>query len=144
MSASAARSGQAVDAAATALGRTPSALDRLLADEAAPVLDAPGLLESLRRRQPPVLPDGPPAAVWATLLDALASETAAAVDLVTAVLGPRRRLVVIGGGSVSEPLLAAKSRRVRIPVERAPVVDAVARGAARFAAVAAGFPPANW
>ncbi len=134
---SAARAGQAMAETATALGRTPSELDRLA--EGADLLDAPGLVESLRRREPPVLPDGSLGAVWATLLDALATETAAAADRVTAAaaLGPRRRLVVFGGGSVSRPLLAAKARRVPIPVERAPVVDAVARGAALLA-------PANW
>ncbi len=140
---SAARSGQAVEYAASALGHPPEALDRLLP---AGVLDAPGLLDSLRRRDPPALPAGPPAAVWATLLDALSAETAVAVARVTRVVGTRRRLVVFGGGSASEPLLAAKSRRIPIPVERSPVVAAVARGAALFGGLAAGFqaPPLNW
>ncbi|HEX7276909.1 MAG TPA: FGGY family carbohydrate kinase, partial [Acidimicrobiales bacterium] len=138
---SAARAGQAMEAAAARLGVAASVLDALAVGSV--VLDGPGLRESLRRRHPPVLPDGPPAAVWATLLDALAAETAAAVDRVTAVLGPRRRLVVFGGGSVSDPLLAAKARRIPIPVVRASVTDAVARGAARFGGVAAGLPPAN-
>ena len=141
VSSSAARAGRAVDAAAAALGLPPAALDAMATG--ARVLDAPGLLSSLRRREPPALPGGDPADVWVTLLDALASETAAAVDRVTAALGPRRRLVVFGGGSVSVPLLAAKARRIPISVERAPTVDAAARGAARFAAVAAGY-HANW
>ena len=139
--ASAARSGQAADAAATALGRTAPELDRLLAGAGAVVLDAPGLVDSLRRRQPPALPTGDAADVWATLLDALAAETAAAVARVTHVLGPRRRLVVFGGGSVSDPLLAAKRRHVPIPVERSPVTDAVAMGAAHFGGVAAALHP---
>ena len=116
---------------------------RRLAAAGAMVLDAPGLVDSLRRREPPALPAGDAADVWATLLDALAAETAAAVARVTGVLGPRRRLVVFGGGSVSDPLLAAKRRHVPIPVERSPVTDAVAKGAAHFAAVAAGLHP-NW
>ncbi len=140
--ASAARSGQAMDAAATALGQTPAELDRLVA-AGATVLDAPGLVESLRRRQPPALPAGDAADVWATLLDALAAETAAAVARATDVLGPRRRLVVFGGGSVSDPLLAAKRRHIPIPLERSPVTDAVAKGAARFGGVAAALHP-NW
>ncbi len=139
--ASAARSGQAMDAAAAALGQTPAELDRLVAAAGATVLDAPGLLDSLRRREPPALPAGDAADVWATLLDALASETAAAVARVTHVLGPRRRLVLFGGGAVSDPLLAAKSRRIPLPVDRSPVTDAVARGAAHFAALAAGHLP---
>jgi xylulokinase len=139
---SAARAGQVVDAAAAALGHPPAELDRLLAGLGGPadveLLDAPGLLESLRDRRPPALPDGDPARVWATLLDVLAIETAAAVDRVTGLLGPRRRLVVFGGGSASAPALAAKSRRVSLPVERAPVEGAVARGAALLGGVAAG------
>ena len=137
--ASAARSGQAVDAAAAALGRTPADLDVMAARRA--VVEAPGLVDSLRRREPPALPSGDAADVWATLLDALAAETAAAVARVTRVLGPRRRLVVFGGGSVSDPLLAAKRRHVPITVERSPIADAVARGAAHFAAHAAGLHP---
>ena len=141
-SASAARCGQAMDAAATALGQTPAELDWLAA-AGGMVLDAPGLVDSLRRRQPPALPAGDAADVWDTLLDALAAETAAAVVRVTGVLGPRRRLVVFGGGSVSDPLQAAKRRHVPIPVGRSPVADAVAKGAAHFAATAAGLAP-NW
>ena len=57
--ASAARSGQAMDATATALGRTPAELDRS-AVAGAMVLDAPGLVDSLRRREPPALPAGDP------------------------------------------------------------------------------------
>ncbi len=140
MSASGARSGQAVDATATVLGQTPAELDRLVAGGAT-VLDAPGLLDSLRRREPPALPAGDAADVWATLLDALASETAAAVARVTGVLGPRRSLVVFGGGSVNEPLLAAKTRHVPIPVRRSRVPGAVARGAAIYAGVASGASP---
>ncbi|MEA2901545.1 MAG: hypothetical protein QOH36_1432 [Actinomycetota bacterium] len=140
-SASAARSGQAVDAAAANLGRPPAELDALASGGV--VLQAPGLVDSLRRRQPPALPDGDVADVWATLLDALAAETAAAVAKVTSVIGHRRSLVVFGGGSVSDPLLAAKRRHVPIPVERSPVPDAVAKGAAHFAATAAGLLP-NW
>jgi sugar (pentulose or hexulose) kinase len=141
---SAARAGQAVEAAAAAVGHPPEDLDRLLAEAGGPadahLLDAPGLRDSLRDRESPALPDGDPARVWATLLDALALETAAAVDRVTGLLGPRRRLVVFGGGSASGPALAAKARHLSLPVERAPVEGAVARGAALLGAAAAGWP----
>lgn len=141
---SAARAGQAVEAAVAALGHPPEELDRLLAQLGGPaeanLLDAPGLRDSLVARQPPALPDGDPARVWATLLDALAMETAAAADRVIGLLGPRRRLVVFGGGSASAPALAAKSRHLSLPVERAPVEGAVARGAALLGGTAAGHP----
>ena len=78
--------------------------------------------------------------MWATLLDALATETAAAVERVTALVGPRRRLVVFGGGSAGAPFMAAKASRVPIPVERSPWPGAVARGAALLGGVAAGRP----
>ena len=102
----------------------------LLAGGTARVLDAPGLRDSLRRRDPPALPEGSPADVWATLLDALATETAAAVDRVTGLLGPRRRLRGVRRRVGQRAGLAAKARRIPMPVERSPVAGAVARGAA--------------
>ena len=140
--ASAARSGQAVEAAAAALGRPPADLDRLLAGGTGDGCSTPRACSTASAdREPPALPEGPPAEVWATLLDALAVETAAAVDRVTGLLGPRRRLVVFGGGSVSGPALAAKARHLSLPVERAPVEGAVARGAALLGGIAAELPP---
>ena len=144
--ASGARAGLAVNAAAEALGMSPSDLD---AEAAAGdgTLDAPDLLESLRERDPPALPDGPAGAVWRTLLDALSVCTAEAVGRVAGLLGgPNRqavpRLVVFGGGARSERWLAAKAARLDVPVWRTAAGEAVARGAAVFAGVAAGWWPA--
>ena len=135
--ASGARAGLAVEKAAAALGRSPAELDRL-ATGASPI-DAPGLLESLRQRDPPELPPGETGEVWFTLLDALAQLAAEAVDQVRAVLGGPERLVVFGGGSASEPWLAAKARRTGMPVWRVVTREAVARGAALLGGVAAGW-----
>lgn len=135
--ASGARAGLALAEAARALGREPGELDELAAG-ARPV-DAPGLLESLARRDPPALPDAPPAEAWATLLDALSASTADAVEAVIGLLGPRPRLVVFGGGSHSRPWLEAKARRLPLPVARSTAREAVARGAAVLAGAAAGW-----
>ncbi len=140
---SAARAGLAIERAAATLRCTPAELDAAAeahADRGA-LLAAPGLLESLRSRQPPRLPTGERGAVWATLLDALATITGEAVTAVTDVLGPRERLVVFGGGSNSRPWLAAKTRHATLAVHRSTAVDAVARGAALQAGVAAGWWP---
>jgi xylulokinase len=135
--ASAARAGLALADAAEALGQSLSDLDDLAVD--AEPLDAPGLDESLSRRDPPALPDGPPGRVWATLLDALAASTEDAVSDVTGLLGERPRLVVFGGGAASRPWLAAKARRLPMPLWRSSAAEAVARGAALVAGVAAGW-----
>ena len=132
-----ARSGLAVEAAASSLGKSPADLDRLAPN--APLLPAPGLAESLEKRETPALPEGPAGAVWATLLDVLARFTAEAVERVADVAGPPERLVVFGGGARSEPWLAAKARHISVPVWRSRAEDAVARGAAVFAGVAAGW-----
>jgi xylulokinase len=79
--------------------------------------------------------------VWRTLLDALAVCTAEAVEKVTGVLGPADRLVVFGGGAGSDPWLRAKAERVPVPVWRSTAGEAVARGAAVLAGVAAGWWP---
>ncbi|HEX2043241.1 MAG TPA: FGGY family carbohydrate kinase [Acidimicrobiales bacterium] len=139
--ASGARAGLAIAAAADALGRSPAELDELAAGTPGPPLDAPGLLDSLHRRDPPVLPDGPPGAVWRTLLDALAVCTAEAVEKVTGLLGDADRVVVFGGGAKSDPWVAAKAERVPVPVWRSTAGEAVARGAAAFAGMAAGWWP---
>ena len=139
--ASGARAGLAIAAAAEALGRSPAELDELATDADATSLHAPGLVDSLHRRDPPALPDGPPGAVWATLLDALAVCTAEAVERMTGLLGGATRLVVFGGGSRSDPWMAAKAQRVPLAVWRSTAAEAVARGAAVFAGVAAGWWP---
>jgi xylulokinase len=137
--ASGARAGLALAEAARVLGQEPADLDGLAAG-ARPVA-APGLGESLARRDPPLLPDASPGEAWATLLDALSASTADAVGAVTGLLGPRPRLVVFGGGSRSRPWLEAKARRVPLPLARSTAREAVARGAAVVAGVAAGWWP---
>ena len=138
--ASGARAGLAVNDGAQALGMSPAELD---AEAAAGqgTLEAPGLLASLRDRNPPALPDGPAGAVWRTLLDALSVCTADAVEQVAGLLPRPARLVVFGGGARSEPWLAAKAARLDVPVWRTSAGEAVARGAALFAGVAAGWGP---
>jgi xylulokinase len=138
--ASGARAGLAIDHAAGVLGSSPADLDALAAGGGG-TLDAPDLLDSLRRRDPPALPGGDPGAVWRTLLDALAACTAEAATRVTGVLGPAPRLVVFGGGGRSAPWLAAKARRADLPVWRSGAGEAVARGAAIAAGVSAGWWP---
>ncbi|MCA1845911.1 MAG: hypothetical protein LC792_22525 [Actinobacteria bacterium] len=135
--ASAARAGLALAEASRALGRPAAELDDLAAGE--PPVDAPGLADSLARRDPPVLPEGRPGQVWSALLHALAAGTADAVADVTGLLGPKPRLVVYGGGASSRPWLAAKAAAVPMPLWRSTAVEAVARGAAVVAGVAAGW-----
>jgi len=135
--ASAARSGLALSSAAAALGRSEPQLDQL--SVGASLLDAPGLRDSLDRRDPPLLPEGEPGDVWHTLLDQLAALTADAAVRVVRVVGARRRLVVFGGGAASRPWLAAKARLAPLPVWRVTAPEAVARGAAIYGGVAAGW-----
>ena len=136
---SAARSGLALSSAAVALGRSEAELDQL--SVGASLLEAPGLRDSLQRRDPPLLPEGAPGDAWHTLLDELASLTAAAVVRVVGLVGPRRRLVVFGGGAASLPWLEAKAQLVPLPVWRVRSAEAVARGAAIYGGVAAGWWP---
>ena len=117
---SAARAGPVIDAAAAELGRSPAELDALaLAGDAG------------AGRQ------------WAGVLDDLTARTVDAYDRLTGVLGPRQRMVVFGGGSVSEPWLRAKAAALPVPVVRSSVTSAVARGAAVHAGVAAGWWPSE-
>ncbi len=127
---SAARAGPIIESAAAELGATPAELDAL-----AQAGDAPAGRE------------------WARVLDELTARTVDAYDRLTGVLGPRRRMVVFGGGSVSVPWLRAKAASLPVPVVRSTVTSAVARGAAIHAGVAAGWwsseadapaPRANW
>ena len=137
--ASGARAGLALDDAAAQLGSSPAELDALAATSGTEVLDPSSLVDDLRRRESPRLPEGEPGTVWRTLLDALAVCTGEAVDKVTGLLGPAPRLVVFGGGSRSAPWLAAKAARLELPVWRTTAGEAVARGAAVFAGVSAGW-----
>jgi len=137
--ASAARSGLALEAAAATLGQTPAELDALA--EGTGLLPAPGLADSLRRRQVPALPAGPPGEVWHTLLHELAASTARAVTSSVVVVGARRRLVVYGGGATSSPWLQAKAELTPLPLWLMTRPEAVARGAALYAGTAAGWWP---
>lgn len=135
--ASGARAGLVVEAAASALGRSPATLDGLAASAEPTLLDAPGLLDSLRRRDPPALPAGSPGAVWRTLLDALAVCTGNAVVRLAQVVGPSSRLVVFGGGSHSRAWNTARATRVGLAAWLTSAREAVARGAAIYGGVAA-------
>jgi xylulokinase len=96
------------------------------------------------------LPAGFPGAVWKRMLDALAIRAWDAVDRLQEVAGDdvstgvggsaRRRLVVFGGGSRSRPWMEAKaSARPEVEVWRSGAAEAVARGAALYAGMAAGW-----
>jgi xylulokinase len=117
---SAARAGPIIDDASTALGATPAELDALA------LAGDPGA-----GRQ------------WTAVLADLTARTVDAYDRLTGVLGPRRRVVVFGGGSVSEPWLRAKAAALPVPVVRSTVTSAVARGAAVHAGVAARWWPSE-
>lgn len=113
---SAARAGPLIEAAAAGLGRSPAELDALA-----------------------LAGDSPAGREWVRVLDELTARTVDAYDRLTGVLGHRRRMVVFGGGSVSEPWLRAKAAALPVPVVRSTVTSAVARGAAVHAGVAAGW-----
>jgi len=150
--ASAARAGLVLERAGRSLGRSGPELDAL-AGGAEPV-DASSwvaaVAEAVRAGDPtgaeagdptPPLPEGTPGAVWLGVLDALSARTWSAVRRVEAVTGPARRLLVFGGGSRSQAWLEAKARAGHLPVARSPAGEAVARGAAVHAGVAAGWWP---
>lgn len=79
--------------------------------------------------------DGP-AHLWRAALEAVTEQAGEIHDAMTAVSGPHRRLVVTGGWSRSDGLLAVKRRRFGDLI-RAEVDEAGARGAALLAAKAA-------
>jgi xylulokinase len=146
--ASAARAGLVIGAAAQALGRTPADLDDQ-AERTGEAVDATAwvaaLAEAARRegRQPDAggPPDGTAGAVWNGVLQALAARTWEAAHRVEDVCGPGGRVLVFGGGSRSTPWLRAKAAQGSVPVVCSSVREAVARGAAVFAGVAAGWWP---
>jgi sugar (pentulose or hexulose) kinase len=80
--------------------------------------------------------DGP-AHLWRAALEAVTAQAAQIHDAMSAVSGVHRRLVVTGGWSRSEGLIAVKRRRFG-ELTRADVNEAGARGAALLAARAAG------
>ncbi|MDP9070307.1 MAG: FGGY family carbohydrate kinase [Actinomycetota bacterium] len=139
--ASGARAGVVLASAGEALGRSLSELDEMAAG--AEAVEAKALLESIESGSAPSVPDAPPGAVWKGLLSALAGRTIEAVDRVVTLLGPAHRLVVFGGGSRSRPWMQAKAGASSLPVFRAATEQAVARGAAVFAGVAAGWWPST-
>jgi xylulokinase len=135
----AARAGLMIEAGAGSLRRSVGDLDRLAAG-AAPV-DVAGAVDALASGRPFAWPEAPIGGLWAGLLAALSARTAEAYTRLAAVVGPRDRLVVFGGGRASEPWLGAKAAALAIPVVRSGVESAVARGAALYAGVAAGWWP---
>jgi sugar (pentulose or hexulose) kinase len=80
--------------------------------------------------------DGP-AHLWRAALEAVTEQAAEIHDAMSAVSGSHERLVVTGGWSRSEGLMAVKRRRFA-ELTRADVNEAGARGAAMLAARAAG------
>ena len=146
--ASAARAGLVIGAAARALGHTPPELDDL-SEGTGEAVDATAWVEAIAEaakregRQPEAgdPPGGTPGAVWNGVLRALAARTWDAAHRVEDVCGPGRRVLVFGGGSRSAPWRRAKAARGSLPVVRSSVGEAVARGAAVFAGVAAGWWP---
>lgn len=134
---SAARAGLIVDRVARELGHSPPELDAMASSEGR--VDAEKLVERLQQGEEPVLPPGPPGAVWNGMLESLAGRTRDAVERTWQLTGPPARLLVFGGGSGSRPWLAAKARAVSVPLLRAGVAEAVSRGAAIRAGMAAGW-----
>jgi sugar (pentulose or hexulose) kinase len=78
-----------------------------------------------------------PAHLWRAALEAVTDQAAEIHDAMSAVSGAHRTLVVTGGWSRSEGLIAVKRRRFG-ELTRADVNEAGARGAALLAARAAG------
>ena len=111
---SAVRAGPAIESAAASLGLSPAECDALP-------------------------PDDERGRIWAGVLDELTARTVDAHRRLTAVVGARERVVVFGGGSVSEPWLRSKAAALPVPVVRSAVTSAAARGAAVHAGVAAGW-----
>ncbi|WP_123023360.1 FGGY-family carbohydrate kinase [Mycolicibacterium stellerae] len=80
--------------------------------------------------------DASPAALWRAALESVTEQAAEIHDAMSAVSGPHRTLVVTGGWSRSDGLIAVKRRRFGQLVQ-ADVSEAGARGAALLAAKAA-------
>lgn len=106
---------------------------------AVPAGDGPALhldVHSLERRAPRLPPGEAPERIWRAALDTVAGEVEAILAHIDDVAGPRRKVVVTGGWSRDEAVMATKARLGA--VEAPPVVEAGARGAALLAGVAAG------
>ena len=135
----AARAGLVLEAGAAVLGHSLQELDGM-AHDASPA-DIGDAVDALARGQPASLPDAPDGEVWAGLLQVLTARTVDGYQRLTSVVGPCRRLVVFGGGSASEPWLRAKAAAMPVPVVRSRFRSEVARGAALYGGVAAGWWP---
>ena len=133
----AARAGLVLEAGAAVLGRSLQELDRL-AEDAHPV-DVGDAVSALGRGASPTFPDAPAGEVWAGVLHSLTARTADGYDRLTKVVGRRERLVVFGGGSASVAWLRAKVAALPVPVMRSSATSAVARGAALYAGICAGW-----
>lgn len=81
-----------------------------------------------------------PAMVWRAALDAVMRRGRAALEVMAGLTGPHTRVVAVGGWLRSEAVVATK-RAALGDVVIAPVGEAAARGAALFAALAAGHYP---
>jgi xylulokinase len=148
--ASAARAGLVLDRLAAELGAPPGELDRLAEEvlaEPGPLFDGSAVGDRAARPEPASLeafeaPEPSPGLAWAGALQTLVDRWTAGAGRVTEMLGPAPRLVVYGGGSRSRPWLTLKARAAApMPVARVTIPDAVARGAALAAGVAAGWWP---
>ncbi|MBW3614612.1 MAG: hypothetical protein KY439_04780 [Actinobacteria bacterium] len=137
----AARSGLVLGEVSRALGRSPAELDALAEGETA--ADVTAVMASIEDGSPLDLAGERAGEVWNGVLHALAQRTARATQRLVDLVGPRRRVIVFGGGSDSRPWLGAKARYSELPVWRSPATEAVARGAALFAGVAAGWWPST-
>lgn len=152
--ASAGRAGVVLSAVARTLGRSAWEMDvESVGARRATVGDE--IIESAAHGEPFELPPGPPAALWNGVLDALVARAWDAVDRLDQVAEGLRPapavagsvvggggLLVFGGGSRSGLWLAAKAAaRPGTPVWRSAAPEAVARGAALFAGVAARWWP---
>jgi xylulokinase len=137
--ASAARSGIVLAAVAGALGASPADLDQA-AVGAASVPGAEGVITAALAGRPLEVDGFAPGDLWHAVLAALAARTWEACDRIAGVVEQPRRLVVCGGGSRSRPWLEAKAAaRPTTGVYRSGAREAVARGAALYAGLAAGW-----
>jgi xylulokinase len=145
--ASATRAGLVLTAVAAALGRPVEELDAKATGAGSAPIEG-GVIKAALAGGPLDLPAAPAAEIWNGVLAYLAARTWDACDRLAAVAaaacdagGPA--LVVCGGGSRSRPWLHAKAAaRPEIEVWRCSAPEAVVRGAALYAGVAAGWWPA--
>lgn len=136
---SAGNPGLVLDTVLAALGESdPARLDGLAA--AAPTaVDVGSLIDDVRAGRRAAIPDGAPGAVWRGTLEALAARGCDTARRAAEVAGASGAVVAFGGGSRSAPWLAAKAACLGAPLRRLVDPDAVSRGAAIYAGVAAGW-----